>query len=35
VVIGIGTAMEGGIQGVQLLVPDESVEQALRVLGQP
>lgn len=33
VVIGIGVGMEGGAAGVQLLVPDESVEAALKVLG--
>ena len=33
VVVGIGTGMEGGAAGVQLLVPDERVEEALRVLG--
>ena len=32
VVVGIGVAMEGGSSGVQLLVPDECVETALRVL---
>jgi hypothetical protein len=32
VVVGIGVAMEGGAAGVQLLVPDESVEAALAVL---
>ncbi|MGH8220104.1 MAG: putative signal transducing protein [Steroidobacteraceae bacterium] len=33
VVIGIGTGMEGGSAGVQLLVPGERVEEALKVLG--
>jgi len=33
VVVGIGTGMEGGAAGVQLLVPDERVEEALRALG--
>jgi hypothetical protein len=33
VVTGIGVGMEGGAAGVQLLVPDESVEAALKVLG--
>ena len=32
VVVGVGVAMEGGAAGVQLLVPDESVEAALKVL---
>jgi len=32
VVVGVGVAMEGGPAGVQLLVPDESVEAALQVL---
>ena len=32
VVVGTGVAMEGGVTGVQLLVPDEYVEAALRVL---
>ena len=32
VVVGIGTDLEGGASGVQLLVPDESVEEALKVL---
>jgi hypothetical protein len=31
-VVGIGTELEGGSSGVQLLVPDECVEAALRVL---
>jgi hypothetical protein len=31
-VVGVGVSMEGGLSGVQLLVPDESVEAALRVL---
>jgi Putative prokaryotic signal transducing protein len=33
VVVGIGTGMEGGAAGVQLLVPDDHVEKALKVLG--
>jgi hypothetical protein len=33
VVVGIGVGMEGGMGGVQLLVPDEFVEAALEVLG--
>jgi hypothetical protein len=32
VVVGIGVSMEGGVAGVQLLVPDDQVEAALRVL---
>lgn len=31
-VVGVGTALEGGIAGVRLLVPDDQVERALRVL---
>jgi len=33
VVVGTGVSMEGGLGGVQLLVPDEHVEAALEVLG--
>ena len=32
IVVGVGVGMEGGAAGVQLLVPDESVEVALKVL---
>ena len=32
VVVGIGTDLEGGAAGVQLLVADEYVEAALKVL---
>ena len=32
VVVGIGVSMEGGVAGVQLLVSDDHVEAALRVL---
>lgn len=32
VVVGIGVSMEGGAAGVQLLVPEDHVEAALRVL---
>jgi Putative prokaryotic signal transducing protein len=32
VVVGIGAGMEGGAAGVQLLVPDDRVEAALKVL---
>jgi len=31
-VVGISTGMEGGVAGVQLLVPDDRVEAALFVL---
>ncbi len=33
VVVGVGVGMEGGATGVQLLVPDDRVEAALKVLG--
>jgi hypothetical protein len=33
VVVGIGVSMEGGGAGVQLLVPEDQVEAALKVLG--
>ncbi len=33
VVVGIGVGMEGGAAGVQLLVPDDRIEEALAVLG--
>ena len=32
VVVGIGVGMEGGMEGVQLLVPEDRVEQALDIL---
>ncbi len=32
VVVGIGVGMEGGIDGVQLLVPEEQIDAALAVL---
>jgi hypothetical protein len=32
VVVGLGADLEGGTGGVQLLVPDESVDAALKVL---
>ena len=32
VVVGIDAAMEGGTAGVQLLVPDERVDEALKIL---
>ncbi len=34
VVVGIGVGMEGGMEGVQLLVPDDQVEAALKILGE-
>jgi hypothetical protein len=33
VVVGVGTGMEGGTGGVQLLVEDDRIERALKVLG--
>jgi hypothetical protein len=32
-VAGVAASMEGGMSGVQLLVPDDQVEAALTVLG--
>jgi Putative prokaryotic signal transducing protein len=32
VVVGVGMGMEGGIGGVQLLVPEDRMEGALKVL---
>ena len=32
VVVGIGVGMEGGMEGVQLLVPEDRIEAALVVL---
>lgn len=32
VVVGIGVGMEGGAAGVQLLVPDDRVDEAMKVL---
>ncbi|MBV6424831.1 MAG: hypothetical protein NAOJABEB_02645 [Steroidobacteraceae bacterium] len=32
VVVGIGVGMEGGMDGVQLLVPEEQIDAALTVL---
>ena len=32
VVVGIGVAMEGGIQGVRLLVPEDQAQRAIEVL---
>jgi len=34
VIVGVGVAMEGGAAGVRLLVPDEYVEAALKILEQ-
>jgi Putative prokaryotic signal transducing protein len=31
-VVGVGSELEGGASGVQLLVPDDSIEAALKVL---
>lgn len=33
-VVGVGVGMEGGTQGVQLLVPDDCVKAALKVLDE-
>jgi hypothetical protein len=33
VVVGIGVGLEGGAAGVRLLVPEDRMEEALRVLG--
>jgi hypothetical protein len=32
VVVGVGSELEGGASGVQLLVPDDSIEAALKIL---
>ncbi|HUF74064.1 MAG TPA: DUF2007 domain-containing protein [Gammaproteobacteria bacterium] len=32
VIVGIGVGMEGGMEGVQLLVPEDQVEVALKIL---
>lgn len=34
VVVGVGAAWEGGIEGVKLLVPDGQVERARRILAR-
>jgi len=34
VVVGVGTAWQGGIDGVQLLVPEDQLERARRILGR-
>ena len=31
-VLGVGVAMEGGMEGVQLRVPNDQVESAMKVL---
>ena len=31
-VVGVGIAMEGGMSGVQLQVPDDQVESAMEIL---
>ncbi|MEP7243076.1 MAG: DUF2007 domain-containing protein [Gammaproteobacteria bacterium] len=33
VVVGIGAGMEGGLDGVRLLVPDERFDEARTILG--
>jgi len=33
VVVGVGAGMEGGTGGVQLLVEEDRIERALKVLG--
>lgn len=33
VVVGIGAELEGGVSGVQLLVPEDHFEAAMKVLG--
>ena len=32
VVVGVGVSMEGGAEGVKLLVPDDQVDTALEIL---
>ena len=32
VIVGVGVVMEGGVAGVRLLVPNDRVDAALRVL---
>ncbi|MBV6416760.1 MAG: hypothetical protein CMLOHMNK_01375 [Steroidobacteraceae bacterium] len=34
IVVGVGVGMEGGMDGVQLLVPEERIDDALAVLGK-
>jgi hypothetical protein len=34
VVVGVDVTMQGGAGGVQLLVPDEDVEEALKLLDE-
>lgn len=33
-VVGVGMALEGGIEGVKLLVPDDMVGRAIQILEQ-
>ena len=32
IVVGVGTGMQGGMEGVQLLVPDDQIGASLNVL---
>jgi hypothetical protein len=32
-IVGVGVAMEGGGEGVRVLVPDDVAENALKILG--
>ena len=32
-IVGVGVGMEGGAEGVRLMVPDDQAEAALEVLG--
>lgn len=34
VVVGVGTGMEGGMRGVQLLVPENRIDEAQQVLNE-
>lgn len=34
VVVGVGMGMEGGMRGVQLLVPEDRIAEAQRVLNE-
>jgi hypothetical protein len=33
-VVGVGVAMEGGAEGVRLLVPDDQTDAAREILGE-
>jgi hypothetical protein len=33
IVIGVGVGMEGGMDSVRLMVPDDEVDAALKILG--